>query len=65
MMLMGLRLEEGVSLSRYERLTGRALESARIDGLIRDGALMRHGDIVKATPEGRLVLNGVLGRLLA
>ncbi len=65
MMLMGLRLEEGVSLARYERLTGSALAPARIDGLIRDGALLRNGDIIKATPEGRLVLNGVLGRLLA
>src|SRR3546814_8940618 len=35
MMLMGLRLEEGVSLARYERLTGRALAPARIDSLIR------------------------------
>jgi oxygen-independent coproporphyrinogen-3 oxidase len=65
MMLMGLRLEEGVSLKRYERLAGRALDTARVDGLIRDGALTRDGDIIKATPEGRLVLNGVLGRLLA
>jgi oxygen-independent coproporphyrinogen-3 oxidase len=65
MMLMGLRLEEGVSLARYERLTGRALESVRVESLIRDGALTRHGDIIKATPEGRLVLNGVLARLLA
>ncbi|MCE9648125.1 MAG: radical SAM family heme chaperone HemW [Parvibaculum sp.] len=65
MMLMGLRLEEGVSLKRYERLTGRALDTTRVDGLIRDGALSRDGDIIKATPEGRLVLNGVLGRLLA
>lgn len=65
MMLMGLRLEEGVSLARYERLTGGALAPARIDGLIRDGALIRNGDVIKASPEGRLVLNGVLGRLLA
>jgi oxygen-independent coproporphyrinogen-3 oxidase len=65
MMLMGLRLEEGVSLARYERLTGRALDTARIDGLIRDGMLMRTGDVIGTTPEGRLVLNGVLGRLLA
>ncbi len=65
MMLMGLRLDEGVSLERYRRLTGRALESARVESLVRDGALARDGDIVKATPDGRLVLNGVLGRLLA
>ena len=65
MMLMGLRLNEGVSLARYERLTGHALEATRLDGLIGQGLLRRDGDVIAATPEGRLVLNGVLGRLLA
>lgn len=65
MMLMGLRLNEGVSLARYERLTGHALEATRLDGLIGQGLLTRNGDVIAATPEGRLVLNGVLGRLLA
>ncbi len=65
MMMMGLRLDEGVSLARYERLTGHAPVADRVDGLVRDGFLARNGDIIKATPEGRLVLNGVLGRLLS
>lgn len=65
MMLMGLRLSEGVSLKRFERLAGQPLEATRLDGLIGQGLLTREGDRIAATPEGRLVLNGVLGRLLA
>jgi oxygen-independent coproporphyrinogen-3 oxidase len=64
MMLMGLRLSEGVSLARYERLTGRALAPERIGSLIREGLLVQTGDRIAATPEGRLVLNGLLARLL-
>ncbi|MFZ3034123.1 MAG: radical SAM family heme chaperone HemW [Parvibaculum sp.] len=65
MMLMGLRLSEGVSLARYERLTGHALDENRVESLVGQGLLVRNGDVIVATPEGRLVLNGVLGRLLA
>ncbi len=65
MMLMGLRLEEGVSLARHARLAGHALDPARIDGLVRDGLLTRDGDRIVATPQGRLVLDPLLARLLA
>ena len=65
MMLTGLRLSEGVSLSRFERLSGQPLEATRLSGLVAQGLLTREGDIIAATPDGRLVLNGVLGRLLA
>ncbi len=65
MMLMGLRLSEGVSLKRFERLAGRALETTRLADLIGQGHLTRNGDQIAATADGRLVLNGVLGRLLA
>jgi oxygen-independent coproporphyrinogen-3 oxidase len=65
MMLMGLRLEEGVSLSRYERLTGAALPPARVASLVAEGLVARDGDRIAATAAGRLVLNGLLARLLA
>ncbi|MDO8290735.1 MAG: radical SAM family heme chaperone HemW [Parvibaculum sp.] len=65
MMLMGLRLTEGVSLSRFERLAGQPLEATRLSGLVAQGLLTREGDVIATTPDGRLVLNGVLGRLLA
>ena len=65
MMLMGLRLSEGVSLNRFERLAGAPIEATRLSGLIGQGLLVRDGDMIAATDDGRLVLNGVLGRLLA
>jgi len=65
MMLMGLRLEEGVSLSRNERLTGTALPPQRIAALIGEGLLIRDGDRIAATAQGRLVLDALLARLLA
>lgn len=65
MMLMGLRLAEGVSIARFERLAGMPLEATRLSGLVAQGLLTRDGDVIAATPDGRLVLNGVLGRLLA
>lgn len=65
MMLMGLRLEEGVSLARYAELSGRALAPARIEALVDEGLLRREGDRIAATAEGRLVLDALLARLLA
>lgn len=65
LMLMGLRLEEGVSLSRYVRLTGLALAETRLENLDADGLLRRDGDRIRATPQGRLVLDALLARLLA
>ena len=65
MMLMGLRLAEGVSLARYAQISGVSLDPERIDALAQDGLLMREGDILRATPEGRMLLDAVLARLLA
>lgn len=65
MMLMGLRLEEGVSLARHTCLAGHVLDPARIENLVRDGLLIRDGDRIAATPLGRLVLDPLLARLLA
>lgn len=65
MMLMGLRLQEGVSLERYKALAGQAINSGRMADLSGDGLLMREGDRLTATPAGRLVLNKLLGELLA
>ncbi|PKQ03112.1 MAG: coproporphyrinogen III oxidase [Alphaproteobacteria bacterium HGW-Alphaproteobacteria-12] len=65
MMLMGLRLAEGVSLARYARMSGAALDPARIHALTQDGLVARDGDILRAMPEGRMLLDAVLARLLA
>lgn len=68
MMMMGLRLSEGVALDRVVAETGRPLadwiDPARLDGLIRHGMLERRGANLAATADGRERLNAVLSRLL-
>jgi oxygen-independent coproporphyrinogen-3 oxidase len=69
MALMGLRLEEGVSLARYEALTGRALPEERLARLEAQHMIAREqrGNDTRliATPDGRMVLDALLGELLA
>ncbi len=64
-LLMGLRLTEGISLSRYRALSGTALDSARLRPLVSSGFLTCTDDRVAATPAGRLVLNRVIAELAA
>lgn len=64
MLMMGLRLAEGVDLARYQRLSGAGLDAAVIDELAGDGLVRRDGDRLTATAHGRPVLNAVLRRLL-
>ncbi|MEP2861730.1 radical SAM family heme chaperone HemW [Parvibaculum sp.] len=65
MVLMGLRLQEGVSLARHARLAGREISPVRIEALVADDLLAVEGDIIRATSEGRMLLDAVLARLLA
>jgi putative oxygen-independent coproporphyrinogen III oxidase len=60
--MMGLRIEDGLSLSRLADIQGRALviDSALID----DGLLSRDGDQLRATPQGRMVLDALTRALL-
>ncbi len=46
-LLMGLRLAEGIDVARYERISGRRLDPARVT------TLLEHG-LVETTPEGCL-----------
>ena len=66
--LMGLRLSEGVSGQRYHRLTGRKLsENLNPDSLQmleKEGFLEFNSDILIATPDGLQRLNAVLAHLL-
>ena len=67
MLLMGLRLAEGLSLARLAERTGHrpspeALHLLRQDGLISGDA---PAGIIRATPPGRLVLNSVIEAVAA
>ncbi|RFP90812.1 coproporphyrinogen III oxidase [Rhodobacteraceae bacterium 63075] len=64
MLLMGLRLSEGVSISRFEALAGSPLDQERITELDELGVLGVSGDKLMATQKGRFVLNSVLAKLL-
>ena len=68
-LMMGLRLAEGVPTDRFEARTGRglaeALEPARLAPLIEGGLIDYDAAGLRATAAGRRVLNAVLAALLA
>jgi len=66
MLLMGLRLSEGIDLARYEMLAGRAFDPARL-AMLQDEKLVEPvaNSRLRATPAGRLVLNALVAELAA
>ncbi|MGQ0565033.1 MAG: radical SAM family heme chaperone HemW [Gemmobacter sp.] len=64
-LLMGLRLSEGVDLDRLQAMFGRDLDPTVLGGLIELGKVERTDRRVRATPEGRMVLNAVIAELAA
>lgn len=69
LLMMGLRLVEGVPLQRMLDLGGRAvadiMEGRHLRRLIEGGFLLLDATHLKATPRGRQLLNIVLAELLA
>ena len=63
-LLMGLRLKEGVSLDRYEKLLGQPLPEDKIAHLEGIGMITRANDNISVTNQGVMVLNAVLEELL-
>ncbi len=61
-LLMGMRLSEGISLSRYGLLGGE-VDYITIATLETDGLVRVSGDRLMATNDGRLVLNSVIAAL--
>ncbi len=64
-LLMGLRLREGVDLSRFEALNGYPLKGSKIKELRDLGLIEKAGDQLLVTSQGRMLLNAVLDALLA
>ncbi len=68
MLLMGLRLSEGVSDSRFRLRTGmdldHAIDPAILDRAVTENYLVRTVDSLRATAEGRLRLDALLASLL-
>lgn len=65
MLMMGLRLAEGIDPARYARLAGQRLDPERLAELRDLDLLEQHDRRLVATPAGRAVLNALIGRLLA
>ena len=63
-LLMGLRLSDGVDMDRYAALAGRPLPSTSLQELSDMGMVEQSGPILRATDQGRLVLNAVIAKLL-
>jgi putative oxygen-independent coproporphyrinogen III oxidase len=68
MLMMGLRLVEGIARHRLETLAGRTVEdlfAGALPRLVEGGFLTLDGDRLAATAAGRQRLDAVLGALLA
>jgi oxygen-independent coproporphyrinogen-3 oxidase len=65
LLLMGLRLAEGIDLERYKRLSGRDLDPRRLADLLTHGMVEQTGDRVRATRAGFFVLDAVVADLAA
>lgn len=63
-LLMGLRLVEGISLDRFQKLSGSPLNPKQMHYLQDIGMITVNGDCMAVTPEGRAVLNSVIRELL-
>lgn len=69
MLLMGLRLAEGIDEARFVARTGRSLEEATDPRVLCDAIeekyLLREHGVLRATGEGRLRLDALLAALIA
>jgi putative oxygen-independent coproporphyrinogen III oxidase len=65
MLMMGLRLNEGIDVARYEGMSGRTFNSTRLSTLQDEGLVEFIGNSkLRATPKGMILLDAVLVELL-
>ena len=66
MLLMGLRLTEGIEALRFEAIRGQKLDQERVASLIEDGMIEITGDgRIRVTSSGFPVLDAVVADLAA
>ncbi len=64
LLLMGLRLREGIDLARWQALSGRELDAKREAALLEHGFIERIGNSrIRCTPSGMLILDAVVADL--
>lgn len=64
LLMMGLRLSEGIDLARYGRLADGPLDQNKINELVELGLIETRPDRLTVTSQGRPVLNAILRELL-
>ncbi|UWQ91437.1 radical SAM family heme chaperone HemW [Rhodobacteraceae bacterium M382] len=64
-LMMGIRLTEGLDVERYQRLSGSPLPEENLTYLEDLGMIERSGSCLKATLQGRSLLNAVIRELLS
>ena len=64
-LLMGLRLAEGIDVTRLRAIDGRKLDEARLQQLEAEGLVKRTPGRLRATDSGRLVLDRLIVELAA
>lgn len=64
MAMMGLRLNSGFSKERYFRLSGKKLNEKTLTFLISDNLITVENNFIKATAQGRVVLNSLILNIL-
>ncbi len=65
MVMMGLRLDSGFSKDRYFRLSGKKLNQKTLNFLINDNLITVENNFIKATNQGRAVLNTLILNILS
>ena len=63
-LMMGMRLSEGLDMVRFSQLAGRDLPESRLHDLVQMGMVTISDQKLRATEQGRAVLNAVLRDLL-
>lgn len=63
-MMMGMRLHEGLDIDRHKFLAGHPLDPTKLDSLQELGMIEIDGSRLRATAQGRAVLNAILRELL-
>lgn len=63
MLMMGLRVAEGIELARLERLRGAPLEGDALRWLIEQGLVTREGERLRLTARGRPLANRIAAEL--
>jgi oxygen-independent coproporphyrinogen-3 oxidase len=65
MLLMGLRIEEGVDLARVEKARGKPLNKQALAWLVEQGLVTQEGGRLRLTRSGRVLSNRIVAELVS